>query len=275
MCSPKNAKKGLVIINVIFILCGLALLIPGLLVVYNEDVINDEVLPALKSISIASTNLGDLAKSLSISLIVIGSFVLIVSVVGACGACYEIRCCLIIYMVVVAILFIAKAVVVIMWIMMNVEIEGKLKSEMKKGLGTFSEDSLTGDQTSAGWNYLQMNLECCAVDAVTSATNDYDVSNWQASISPVASNDVPLSCCPGVTSSSYMSSSANNPLCPSAKNASPSGHYSKGCYDAVKEFIEKYSIGFIVLGISVLLLEVAAIIFACMVCRRAGKGQMV
>jgi hypothetical protein len=29
---------------------------------------------------------------------------------------------------------------------------------MKKGLGTFSEDSLTGDETSAGWNYLQMNV---------------------------------------------------------------------------------------------------------------------
>jgi hypothetical protein len=89
---------GLLTIFLIFVfqLCGLALLIPGLLVVFNEDVINDKVLPALKSISIASSNLGDLAKSLSISLIVIGSFVLIVSVVGCCGACYEIRCCLII-----------------------------------------------------------------------------------------------------------------------------------------------------------------------------------
>jgi len=64
--------------------------------VLNEDVINDDVLPALRSISIASSNLGDLAKGLSISLIVIGSFVVVLSFVGACGACYEIRCCLII-----------------------------------------------------------------------------------------------------------------------------------------------------------------------------------
>ena len=62
----------------------------------NEDVINDDVLPALRSISIASSNLGDLAKGLSISLIVIGSFVVVLSFVGAYGACCEIRCCLII-----------------------------------------------------------------------------------------------------------------------------------------------------------------------------------
>ena len=62
----------------------------------NEDVINEEVLPALQSISIASSNLGDLAKGLSISLIVIGSFIVVLSFVGACGACCEMRYCLII-----------------------------------------------------------------------------------------------------------------------------------------------------------------------------------
>lgn len=273
MCSPKCAKYGLVIINVIFILFGLALLIPGILVVLNEDVINEEVLPALQSISIASSNLGDLAKGLSISLIVIGSFIVVLSFVGACGACCEMRCCLIIYMVVVAILFIAKAIIVILWMVMNAEVEDKLRSEMKKGLAKFSKDSLTEDETSSGWNYLQMNLECCAVDVVTSATNDYDASNWQTSGTPPT--DIPLSCCPGVTSSSYFNSSATSASCISNTGVAPSGNYSKGCYDAVKEFIKKYSIAFIVVGVFILLLEVAAIIFAYMVCKRAGKDQVV
>lgn len=70
-------------------------------------------------------------------------------------------------------------------------------------------------------------MECCAVDVVTSATNDYDVSNWQTSTSPVASNDVPLSCCPGVTSSSYLSSSATLGTCTSNKGDPPVGHYPK------------------------------------------------
>ena len=29
---------------------------------------------------------------------------------------------------------------------------------MKKGLAKFSKDSLTEDETSSGWNYLQMNV---------------------------------------------------------------------------------------------------------------------
>lgn len=272
MCSPKCAKYGLIIINVIFILLGLGLLITGLLVVLNEDVINDEVYPALQSISIASTNLGDLAKGLSITLIVIGSFVVILSFVGACGAGCEIRCCLIIYMVIVAILFLAKVVIVILWIVMSAEVENKLKSEMKKGLAKFSQDSITGDETSTGWNFLQMNLECCAVDVVNGATNDYDISDWQINGAPAT--DIPLSCCPGVTSPTYDTNSATA-SCKVASGVAPSGNYSKGCYDAVKDFIKKYSIAFIVVGVFILLLEVAAIIFACVICKRAGKDQVV
>lgn len=77
-------------------LLGLGLLIPGILVVLNEDVINDDVLPALKSVSFGVTNLGDMAKGLSITLIVLGSFVLVLSLIGAIGACCKIRCLLII-----------------------------------------------------------------------------------------------------------------------------------------------------------------------------------
>ena len=62
----------------------------------NEDAINSEVLPALQSISVGATNMGDLAKGLSITLIVFGSFILILSFLGACGACCELRLFLVI-----------------------------------------------------------------------------------------------------------------------------------------------------------------------------------
>ena len=79
-----------------FQLFGLGLLIPGILVVVNEDAINSEVLPALQSISVGATNMGDLAKGLSITLIVFGSFVLVLSFLGACGACCELKLFLVI-----------------------------------------------------------------------------------------------------------------------------------------------------------------------------------
>lgn len=72
------------------------MIIPGILVVVDEDVVNDKVLPALKSIEFGVSNVGDLAKGLSITLIVLGSFVLVLSFIGACGACCETKCLLMI-----------------------------------------------------------------------------------------------------------------------------------------------------------------------------------
>ena len=77
-----------------FQLLGLGIFIPGLLMVLNVDVINDKVLPVMQQVSVGVFNLGDLAKGLSITLMIFGSFVIIVSSLGACGACCQNRLCL-------------------------------------------------------------------------------------------------------------------------------------------------------------------------------------
>ncbi|XP_076112152.1 uncharacterized protein LOC143080288 isoform X2 [Mytilus galloprovincialis] len=205
MCNQKVSKIVLVIINILFILLGLGLLIPGILVVLNEDVINDDVLPALKSVSFGVTNLGDMAKGLSITLIVLGSFVLVLSLIGAIGACCKIRCLLIIYIIIVLILAIGKFVIVILWIIFNSDIESKLKTEMKSALLKFTTDDLTTHELSSGWNYLNMN----------------------------------------------------------------------GCYDAVKDFATKYSVAFICIGVFIVLTEIAAVIFACSLCKKSKTGTIV
>lgn len=67
-------------------------------------------------------------------------------------------------------------------------------------------------------------FECCAINAVINATNDYDSTPWQSG-SPAT--DIPISCCPGVTSSNYTIGTATDPLCPSLQTVDPSGQYSK------------------------------------------------
>lgn len=57
--------------------------------IINDDGINDNILPALQQVDFGVSNFGDLAKGLSITLIVMGSFVLVLSMMGACGACCE------------------------------------------------------------------------------------------------------------------------------------------------------------------------------------------
>ncbi|XP_071173495.1 tetraspanin-9-like [Mytilus edulis] len=268
MCNQKVSKIALVIINILFILLGLGLLIPGILVVLNEDVINDDVLPALKSVSFGVTNLGDMAKGLSITLIVLGSFVLVLSLIGAIGACCKIRCLLIIYIIIVLILAIGKFVIVILWIIFNSDIESKLKTEMKTALLKFTTDDLTTHELSSGWNYLNMNLECCGIDAVTDtgADNDYTGSAWYVAVG----GEIPISCCPSATSSSYTAST-----CSFTRGSTPTGQHSKGCYDAVKDFATKYSVAFICIGVFIVLTEIAAVIFACSLCKKSKTGTIV
>lgn len=271
MCNPKCSKYVLIVVNIIFILLGLGLLIPGVLVIVNNDGINDKILPALQQVEFGVSNFGDLAKGLSITLIVMGSFVLVLSLMGACGACCESKVLLVVYIIIVGILFLGKLVIVILWIVFKSDVESTLQAELKTGLKKYANDDLTTDEVSTGWNHLNMNFECCGIDAVTATSNDYTTTTWYAS----AANEVPISCCPGVTSSSYTAGSATSASCTSNKGTPPVGHYSKGCYDALKDFANKYSIAFICVGVFILLVEIAAIIFACSLCKNIGKDHVV
>lgn len=268
MCNPKCSKVALIVINIIFILLGLGLLIPGILVIINDDGINEKVLPALQTVDFGVSNFGDLAKGLSITLIVMGSFVLVLSLLGGCGACCEAKLLLTIYSIVIVILFLGKLVIVVLWIVFKSNVESKLKDEMKTGLLKFTTDDLTTHEVSTGWNYLNMNFKCCGIDAVTGtgAGNDYTNSAWYTGS---GTDELPKSCCPSATSSSYAST------CTFTKNSNPTGQHSQGCYDALKEFADKYSIAFICVGVFILLVEVAAVIFACSLCKNIGKDHVV
>lgn len=79
-----------------FQLLGLGLLIPGILMLVDVDVINDQILPLLQQLSFGALNVGDLAKGLSVTLIIFGTFVLIVSMFGCCGAFCQQRLCLVV-----------------------------------------------------------------------------------------------------------------------------------------------------------------------------------
>lgn len=79
-----------------FQLLGLGILIPGILMLADVKLVNDEVLPLLQQLGFGGLNVGDLAKGLSVTLIIFGTFVLIVSLFGCCGAFCQQRICLVV-----------------------------------------------------------------------------------------------------------------------------------------------------------------------------------
>jgi hypothetical protein len=53
----------------------------------NNDVVNSKVLPLMKQLSFGGINLGDMIIALCATLIVVGAFVILVSIFGLLGAC--------------------------------------------------------------------------------------------------------------------------------------------------------------------------------------------
>lgn len=268
-CGGTLGKVFLILINIIFFLLGLGLLIVGALMKANVKIVTDEVKPALNTVTVSSYKLGDLADNLSVVFIVIGVFIFIVAGLGLFGACCQNRCMLVTYAILVLILFIAKIAAIALWFTMQGEVEDKVKSEMLTSLQTyFTDDSVaTGSEVSKSWNYMFMTLDCCAINKVTSGTNDFDESPWCKDTGKSCKDtlaEVPRTCCVNVDASTYTAATA-------ACTTGVSGYNTMGCYDALKAEIDSYSTPVIGVGITILVIELLAVIFAFVICKQTGE----
>lgn len=268
-CGGTLGKVFLILINIIFFLLGLGLLIVGALMKANVKIVTDEVKPALNTVTVSSYKLGDLADNLSVVFIVIGVFIFIVAGLGLFGACCQNRCMLVTYAILVLILFIAKIAAIALWFTMQGEVEDKVKSEMLTSLQTyFTDDSVdTGSEVSKSWNYMFMTLDCCAINKVTSGTNDFDESPWCKDTGKSCKDtlaEVPRTCCVDVDASTYTAATA-------PCTTGVSGYNTMGCYDALKAEIDSYSTPVIGVGITILVIELLAVIFAFVICKQTGE----
>lgn len=256
-CDDRWGPIFLKAVNVLFIIFGLALVIPGVLVLVNVDLVNDNVLPLMKELTYGGFNLGDVITSLSVSLIVVGTIVLIIATLGAIGAFCNRPACLDIYAGIVLLLFIAKLFAIFLWFDMNAKLQTLIRTNMLSVLQTqYSADDLSTSQISTAFNYLFMSFSCCAVNTLNGTVNDFDNSPWITSGS-AGSKEIPTFCCVGVTQASF--STFNDTSCTDTVTAN---YQTTGCYDAVYSLLSRYSIAFIVIGISVLVIEALAVVTA-------------
>ncbi|XP_062585812.1 tetraspanin-18B-like [Saccostrea cucullata] len=254
----KFGKGFLIVINIIFFILGLGLLIGGILMKVNVSAINDEVKPALNGITVSSFKLGDLVDNLSILFIVMGVFVLLVAGLGLFGACCEVKCMLVVYAILVLVLFIIKVTAVALWFTMKGEVDKTVKFSLLKSLkDNYKTDLINSSSVvSNAWNYMFMSLDCCGVNN----SSDFLGFSWTH---PGSSTSTPRTCCKNVDSTNYL-----RPAC-------SSGYNDKGCYDAIKDDISTYGNVFAGVGITVLFIELLAVIFAFMICCQTGKESAI
>ncbi|XP_048775977.1 CD63 antigen-like isoform X2 [Ostrea edulis] len=259
----------LVVINIILLIFGIGFLIVGVLALQDvADLNEDHIKPVLNTIEVNSFQVGELAKNLSILLIVIGVFIFFVSILGFLGACSQNICMLVTYDILVLILLVMKIAIIALWFTMQNKVEEEVKSKMLTRLkDNFKSDTITdNNEISNAWNYLFMSLDCCAVDPVTSTTNDFDQTTWcTTSGSCQATNsDIPRTCCNGVDENTYSTAPTS---CHSS--VTPGTYNTKGCYDALKDILTSHLSSIIGVGVSIMVLEILSVVFTVIVCKFA------
>lgn len=263
-------KIFLIIINIIFMLLGIGLIVTGSMATINTSVVSDEVMPLLNQVIVGGMRMGDAVKSLSVGLIVIGAVILVVAGLGAFGACCEKKVLLIVYAIIVALLWISQIVFVILWFVMGDELESGVKTQLESELNNnYQYDDLTTAAISTSWNHMCMKMECCGVSNVLSTSNDYTTSKWQTG-NPTPSQKIPNACCQGVTVISY--NSYVNTACTTTVTT---GYHKTGCYQAIKDEITAYKWWFVGFGITLLILQIIAIVAACLICKQTRKDMVV
>ncbi|KAL4229602.1 hypothetical protein ACF0H5_012640 [Mactra antiquata] len=257
----------LITVNILFLLLGLGLLIVGIIMRVDTDIIDKtEVTSTLNEVSLnGNLKLGNVTSSLSILVICVGSFILLVAFLGACGACCKNKCLLVTYAIIVLLIFIVQIVIVALWFIMKDKVENTVKEELRKAMNKY--DGIDSNkEVSIGWDLLFIGFDCCGVDGVgPSNQNEFEGSDWWIPGAPY----VPYSCCIDATEDNYKTGSNAN-----CANLS-SGYQAQGCYDAFKDFLKKYETAALAIGIVLLVIELVAIIFAFLLCRAIGKDDMI
>ncbi|XP_061165483.1 CD63 antigen-like isoform X2 [Saccostrea echinata] len=259
------SKIFLICINVVFLLLGLGFLIIGALIKSGLLPIKDGKKTVLNSVKVGDVDFGNLADNLWILFIVVGVLISVVSFLGLCGACNQNKALLTIYAVLVLALLVTKIAGIVLWFIMKDDIESDFKAQLVQNLHTnFVNDSISdGNDISNEWNMMFMSLDCCAVNNVTSTTNDFDKTPWCTTSGECQQTnaEIPKACCVGVTETNYTSAPTS---CFYSLN--PRTYNTNGCYltlkDLLKETITSETPKILGVGITILLVEILGILSA-------------
>lgn len=223
-CGEALAKYVLIIINVIFFLCGVAIATIGAIITAENQNIS----------ALVSTGVW----AVSITIIIIGCIVAIITFFGCCGASKENKCMLYTYATIVGIIFVVEVGGAIAIFCYKDDAKQLLTDRLLETMKQYSNGG-----TKDAWDYLQQELGCCG------AQNSTD---WETN-----TQNIPESCC-----------NMNYPGCDTQDQ---SLIYQTGCVDAMIDFVKTHIniIGGVALGVAVV--EILGVVFSCCVGSVANK----
>ncbi|XP_026224180.1 CD63 antigen [Anabas testudineus] len=231
----KCVKYLLFFFNFIFWLCGLALVVVGI----------------LAQVKLNSTlMIRDASSSgVPILLIAVGVVIFFIAFFGCCGAWKENYCMVTMFAVLLSLIIIVEiAAAITGYVFRN-----KISSIVQDSLTDMISNYNTSSEFHEAMDELQKNLKCCGMNSSA------DWRNFKSD-----GNSVPDSCCVNITTNCGIGAMKD-----SAKV------YQEGCSSAVEALLKKNIQWVIVAALVIAFLQIMGIVFACLLMRGIRSGYEV
>jgi hypothetical protein len=272
-CCVQFVRVLVIIFNIVFIFCGLALIGLGAWIFADPRVLH------VIDLTVDATN-SHLLRDAAILLISMGCLLFVVSLLGLVGAILENSVLLGIYLALLIIAFCGEIAGAVMAIAFKDWFLDQLRDVLRDSLvnNPYYEtppDSSTCKASDVGalWDYIQVRMDCCGVDsAPQTGYESVQYSFYQNCPALKPGFNKPLTCC--VHDSELQpidtlneTKSADKFHCPDLKPT--------GCWNEMEWWVGHYSPVLIGIGFGVAMLQTIGIIFAACLCvnsRSRWKG---
>ncbi|XP_063704072.1 CD9 antigen [Culicoides brevitarsis] len=261
-CCVGLIKVLIVLLNTLFLLTGLLIAV-GTAILFAD--------PTYAVSVVQDTNNYYIGLSI---LLVIGLILVIVAFLGCCGAFKESQCLLVtffIFLLVVVVSEIAAGA----WAFHNKDkLSDVIRSTVKH---TVQEEYSVYSTRTVAFDGVQKMLKCCGAegpnDWAASRFNNVERSNALdltiSRLNPVYK--VPKSCCS--TDDENVCNNVRSLGIATSISSIPTGIYSKGCLEKLIDTISEYSIYFMAVGGSIIVLELFGLIFSLVLCCAIRRNE--
>ncbi|XP_068148868.1 CD63 antigen [Drosophila tropicalis] len=179
-------------------------------------------------------------------LIVIGSFIIVITFFGCWGALKENYCLVLSFSVMLAIIFILELAAGISGYVLRNDAENLIKTSLTNSLSEYNE--LNQNPTTKLWDDVQRNFDCCGVTNFSDWSNLFD------------NTSLPLSCCNVPVGAIGTFSCLNT-------TESIIDRHSDGCLTGFSNYIAAHAVSLGAAGVVIAVLQFFGVIFACWVAR--------
>ncbi|XP_060930333.1 CD63 antigen [Limanda limanda] len=232
----KFVKFLLFFFNFIFWLCGLALIVVGILVqvaMHDTPMIHDAT-----------------ASGGPIVVIIVGVVIFFIAFFGCCGAWKENYCMVTMFAILLCLIIIVEIAAAIAGYVFRNKLSEVVQDSLTEMIDRYNNGT---DEFRKSVDKLQEDLKCCGVNSS---------SDWR-NFKP-AGNSVPDSCCVNVSTN-----------CGAGAMMDPVKVHQAGCHDAVVDVLKENILWVIVAALVIAGLQILGLVFACLMMKGIRSGYEV